>query len=239
MENSVENKTLLSAFVTGYFALVGGIVLAFIQSKQIGLFFHVLMLIVILATTVIGIAVFKSVKNKDKLSVEQKYFGPSRDLTEHHFFNKISYTLSIQLSNLKVEHPAKKAMLKKFLTVHIETMRDIIKDNLCRNEKCQNCHKQEAVLLKWLETAEKREIESGVPQIFLDKLSGYKQKRAQIALDGLHAICASGFYSSGQEKMAAILDMYATGISSFINDLEIIISAMNGELEKALENKVL
>lgn len=159
-----------------------------------------------------------------------------KKLEKHHFFTSISYWINIEINNLPIENLSK----KKVICLFLKTKYNIFSKNIKRfiNSTNNNCEEIENILIKSFKECEDIARSEGIPDIFIDKFRVWDYEHTKILIDSIESIINSKFYSTFEEKIAAILDIMIFSFRLTLVDAEKTINELNGDLEKALEGTI-
>ena len=157
------------------------------------------------------------------------------DLFRHPLFGRLKYLREIVVPRLDVGHPRKTSCTRLFLSIKLETfetgMRAWISDPDQMRAGDIAGH-----ITNLVREYEDRAIRSGVPRVFVERFADHHMPVVSATVQSLERIADSGLYSDAERQAAALyILLYAFELT--IASAEAAIGSLNGQLERALENK--
>jgi len=159
-----------------------------------------------------------------------------KKLERHHFFTTISYWINIEIDNLPIKNECKKKVICLFLKIKYNIFSKNIKKIIA--SESTNCQDLEDIIIASFNECEVKARSEGIPDIFINKFRIWDHDHTKILIDSVDSIIRSNFYSTFEEKVAAILDLMIFSFRLTLVDAEKTINELNGELEKALEGTI-
>ncbi len=175
-----------------------------------------------------------------KLKIIQKKQTRAHDPRAHSFFTKCDYWLRLVIPSIRLTSGLKAKLAKDYLTLYVSVFRDGLLKYFERRDKIcdaapEMIKEHQDLFLNLKKEVDDRCREKKLPSLFISKINAKNKNWDVMMFNDIEDMCQSDFYSTCDDKNAAILDSYVYYLRRLIMDAERTMKELNGELEAVLK----
>lgn len=162
-----------------------------------------------------------------------------KKLKKHPVFDRLNQYRNKSIYDFKIQNKYKRLIIKKFLEIKFDTIRDYLGRDMCTNcyKKCDNGTTMVEHMLRAIQEYERKSIEIGIPEDFILKFKSFHQPKVDIGIELIETVCNGDFHANCVEKQFSMFDFIQGIMAITLSDMQKTANSFNGNLDN-LVNKL-